>query len=75
MLLAGHGRTIVSGYHGAAGDAGVSTETTAYSLASTIGFLSLHEDIQEEVLEQIQSVVGYDRDPVSRVFLFFFWTK
>lgn len=39
-------------------------ETTAHSLAATIGFLGFHEDIQEEVLEQIHSVVGHDRDPI-----------
>jgi hypothetical protein len=40
------------------------TETTAHSLAATLGFIGLHDDIQNEVLEQIVSVVGYDRDPV-----------
>jgi Cytochrome P450 len=40
-------------------------ETTAHTLAATIGFLSIHEDIQEEVQEQIETVVGYDREPVS----------
>ncbi|KAG6917128.1 hypothetical protein DXG01_003794 [Tephrocybe rancida] len=38
-------------------------ETTAHTLAATLGFLSLYQDIQEEVLEQIISVVGWDRDP------------
>ena len=40
-------------------------ETAGHSLAATLGFLSIHEDIQEEAFEQIISVVGYDRDPVS----------
>ncbi|KAF8068982.1 cytochrome P450 [Lyophyllum atratum] len=39
-------------------------ETTAHTLAATLGFLGLHPDIQEEVLEQIVAVVGWDRDPV-----------
>ncbi|KAG6829041.1 hypothetical protein H0H87_012774, partial [Tephrocybe sp. NHM501043] len=39
-------------------------ETTAHTLAATLGFLSLHQDLQDEVLEQIISVVGWDRDPV-----------
>ncbi|KAG6812865.1 hypothetical protein H0H92_015793 [Tricholoma furcatifolium] len=39
-------------------------ETTAHTLAATLGFLGLHQDIQEEVLEQIIDVVGWDRDPV-----------
>ncbi|KAG6850123.1 hypothetical protein H0H93_000745 [Arthromyces matolae] len=38
-------------------------ETTAHTLAATLGFLGLHQDIQEEVVEQIVSVVGWDRDP------------
>ncbi|KAG6901989.1 hypothetical protein C0995_005948 [Termitomyces sp. Mi166 len=40
-------------------------ETTAHTLAATLGFLSLYQDIQEEVLEQIISVVGWDRDPMT----------
>ncbi|KAH0580883.1 hypothetical protein H2248_012042 [Termitomyces sp. 'cryptogamus'] len=39
-------------------------ETTAHTLAATLGFLSLYQDIQEEVFEQIISVVGWDCDPV-----------
>ena len=39
-------------------------ETTATSLAATIAYLALHPDIQNELVEQIESVVGYDRDPV-----------
>lgn len=39
-------------------------ETTAYTLATTIAFLSLYEHIQDEVVEQIHSVVGYGQDPV-----------
>lgn len=44
-------------------------ETTAHTLAATLGFLGLYEEIQEEVLEQIISVVGYDRDPVCLSFI------
>ncbi|KAG6841505.1 hypothetical protein C0991_010363 [Blastosporella zonata] len=39
-------------------------ETTAHTFAATLGFLGLYPDIQEEVLEQIMSVVGWERDPV-----------
>ncbi|KAG6898860.1 hypothetical protein C0993_003485, partial [Termitomyces sp. T159_Od127] len=39
-------------------------ETTAHTLAATLGFLCLHQDIQEEVVEQIVSVIGWDRDPM-----------
>jgi hypothetical protein len=64
MLFAGHGRIIVFSYHRQPLILGL-TETTAHSLAAAIGLLSIHENIQEDVFGQIQSVVGYDRDPVS----------
>ncbi|KAJ6595776.1 cytochrome P450 [Mycena vulgaris] len=38
-------------------------ETTAHSLAGALGFMAIHEEIQDEVVEQIMSVVGPDRDP------------
>ncbi|KAJ7512690.1 cytochrome P450 [Mycena galericulata] len=38
-------------------------ETTAHSLAGTLGFMAIHDEIQDEVVEQILSVVGPDRDP------------
>lgn len=41
------------------------TETSAHTLAATLAYLSIHPDIQEEVLEQILLVVGTDRVPVS----------
>lgn len=41
-----------------------SIETTAHTLAATLGFLGLYNDVQEEVLEQIISVIGHERDPV-----------
>ena len=44
------------------------SETTAQSLAATLGFIGLYDDVQNEVLEQIVSVVGYDRDPVRTSF-------
>jgi hypothetical protein len=43
------------------------SETTAYNLAATLGCLALNPDIQDEIVEQILSVVGYDRDPVGVV--------
>ena len=39
-------------------------ETTAHSLAATLGLLALHNDIQDEIFQHIISVIGYDRDPV-----------
>ncbi|KAF8345233.1 cytochrome P450 [Amanita rubescens] len=38
-------------------------ETTATSLAATMVYLALDPEIQTELVEQIESVVGYDRDP------------
>ncbi|KAG7097880.1 hypothetical protein E1B28_005192 [Marasmius oreades] len=38
-------------------------ETTANTLATTLAFLSLHQDAQDEVVQQIIEVVGYDRNP------------
>jgi len=38
-------------------------ETTATSLASTIAYLCSYPDIQDELVEEIESVVGYERDP------------
>ncbi|KAF8138095.1 cytochrome P450, partial [Mycena galopus ATCC 62051] len=38
-------------------------ETTANSLAVAIGYMAIHEEIQNEVVEQIISVLGPDRDP------------
>ncbi|KAJ3550511.1 hypothetical protein NM688_g5063 [Phlebia brevispora] len=38
-------------------------ETTAHTLAAALGLLSLHPEIQEEVFDQIISVVGCERDP------------
>ncbi|KAF8649606.1 hypothetical protein AX16_005697 [Volvariella volvacea WC 439] len=38
-------------------------ETTAHTLAATLGFLALHDGIQEEVYQHILSVVGQNRDP------------
>ena len=40
-------------------------ETTALSLAATLGLLAFNNDIQDEVFEHIISVIGYDRAPVG----------
>ncbi|KAF8816637.1 cytochrome P450 [Phlegmacium glaucopus] len=39
-------------------------ETTAHSLAATLGLISLRNDLQEEIFEHIIGVIGYDRAPV-----------
>jgi cytochrome P450 len=38
-------------------------ETTANTLAATLGFLGLYQDIQDEVVQQILDVVGQTQDP------------
>ncbi|KAF4593428.1 hypothetical protein EYR38_009142 [Pleurotus pulmonarius] len=38
-------------------------ETTAYAIAAALGCVSLHQDIQDEALKQIEEVVGYTHDP------------
>ncbi|KAF9269583.1 cytochrome P450 [Marasmius fiardii PR-910] len=39
-------------------------ETSAHTLAATLGFLAVNEDAQDAILQEIINVVGYDRDPV-----------
>ncbi|KAF8068991.1 cytochrome P450 [Lyophyllum atratum] len=39
-------------------------ETSAHTISATLALLALHQEIQDEILEQIVSVVGYDRNPV-----------
>lgn len=48
---------------------GHTLETTAHSIAATLGFLSLNPDIQEKTYKHIISTVGHDRDPV-RLYIF-----
>ncbi|KAF9531001.1 cytochrome P450 [Crepidotus variabilis] len=38
-------------------------ESTAHSLAAAIGLLSAHQDIQEEIYQQVLSVCGTDGEP------------
>ncbi|TFK73443.1 cytochrome P450 [Pluteus cervinus] len=40
-------------------------ETTANSVAATLGLLALHEDIQDEVHEEIMSVIGHRDSALS----------
>ncbi|TFK59164.1 cytochrome P450 [Pluteus cervinus] len=40
-------------------------ETTAHSVAATLGLLALHEDIQDEVHEEIMSVIGHRDSALS----------
>ncbi|PFH49865.1 hypothetical protein AMATHDRAFT_4487 [Amanita thiersii Skay4041] len=38
-------------------------ETTAHTLSATLGLLAVHQDVQEEVVEQIVTEIGLDHDP------------
>ncbi len=40
-------------------------ETTARGISTTLAFLCLDDDLQEEIYQHIVSVVGRERDPVS----------
>ena len=46
---------------------GVPSETTAHTLAATLGFLAYYPDIQEDVHQHILSIIGESREPVSGV--------
>ena len=39
-------------------------ETTAHTLAATLGLLSINPEVQQEIADEIIRVVGYDREPV-----------
>lgn len=69
ILFAGHGSYIRASVN-LAGDGlkSIFPETTAHTLAATLGFMSLYEDIQDDVVQQILDVVGLDRDPVRHHF-------
>ncbi|KAF7325930.1 hypothetical protein MKEN_00443900 [Mycena kentingensis (nom. inval.)] len=42
-------------------------DTTAHTLAATLGFMAVNEEIQTEVVQQVLDVVGTQRDPVGDV--------
>ena len=44
-----------------------STDTTAMTLNATLGYLGLHDDFQQEVYEEIMSVMPTEADSVSVV--------
>jgi hypothetical protein len=45
------------------------TETTAHTLAATLGLLGLYQDVQDEILQHILDVVGPTREPVGLLYL------
>lgn len=61
MLFAGHGMPAPVPLQS---DTNLGLETTAHTLAATLGFLAYYPEIQEEVHEHILSVIGKSRDPV-----------
>jgi hypothetical protein len=63
MLFAGHGELRHHTFQRFI-DLGILTETSAGTLAATLAFLALYQDIQDELLLQIIDVVGQDREPV-----------
>jgi hypothetical protein len=48
------------------------TETTAHTLAATLGLLGLYQDVQDEILQHILDVVGPTREPVGLLYLILF---
>lgn len=64
MLFAGHGMYLPSLV--AIIKLNIPLETTAYTLAATLGLLALNQDSQDEVFQHIEEVVGHDRDPVRK---------
>jgi hypothetical protein len=45
------------------------TETTAHTLAATLGLLGLYQDVQDEILQHILHVVGPTQEPASLLYL------
>lgn len=45
----------------------MAAETAAQSLAATLGFLAVHDEIQEEVYQEIKTVLSDHLDPVRTV--------
>ena len=41
------------------------SETTANTFATTLAYLAINPEAQDEAVQQIIDVVGWDRDPVS----------
>jgi hypothetical protein len=44
------------------------TETTAHTFAAALSYLAINPDIQQEILDHIISVVGWDGKPVREYF-------
>ncbi len=67
ILFAGHGSYICASVNLAGGGLqSIFVETTAHTLAAALGFMSVYEDIQDDVVQQVLDVVGLDRDPVRQ---------
>lgn len=66
MLFAGHGLCICPIELNEYLKSPLPIETTASTLAATIGFLGLYSDVQDDIYQKVIEVVGHDRDPVRR---------
>lgn len=66
MLFAGHGLCICPIELNEYLKSLLPVETTASTLAATIGFLGLYSDVQDDIYQKVIEVVGHDRDPVRR---------
>lgn len=68
LLFAGHGESSESIIHHESMEVYstriVKPETTGHTLAAVLGFLGIYQEEQDDVYEQILSVVGNNRDPV-----------
>ena len=66
MLFAGHGLCIFPIELNEYLKSLLPIETTASTLAATIGFLGLYSDVQDDIYQKVIEVVGHGRDPVRR---------
>jgi len=64
MLFAGHGSCICPIELNELLKYLLPIETTASTIAATIGFLGLYSEVQDDIYQKVIEVVGHDRDPV-----------
>lgn len=66
MLFAGHGLCICLIELNVLPKYLLPVETTASTMAATIGFLGLYPEVQDDIYQKVIEVVGHNRDPVRR---------
>lgn len=64
LLFAGHGKLFELLVWEAGRFVNTFTETTAHTFAAALSYLAVNPDIQQEILDHIVSVVGWDGKPV-----------